>query len=99
MDWATDKRGHPKLVDVAISFEWKVESEKDLEPMLEISGFDTYGEWVTEFYRLNPKVKAVKGYLYLVVNMNLRSEHQRAIRGLRGKRRGASSSSRPSQDR
>jgi hypothetical protein len=80
MDWATDARGHPKLVDVAISFERKVESERDLEPFLEISGFATYGEWVKDFYRLNPKAKTVKGYLLLVVNMNPWTEYQRRMR-------------------
>jgi hypothetical protein len=66
MDWATDARGHPKLADVAISFERHVINSRDLEPYVADSGFASLKEWVTEYFRLNPKLMDVTGYLYIV---------------------------------
>ena len=65
-DWANAGRCKPKLADVAISLERKVKSGNDLKSYVHISGFATLDEWLKECHRLNPKLKQIKGFLYLV---------------------------------
>jgi len=68
-DWATDGRGKPKLCDIAISFEKEISNERELEPYVKDSGFPTLRAWVSEIRRLNPKLKQIRGYLYVVVKL------------------------------
>ena len=66
-DWITDKRGHPKICDVTITLVREVKvGTIDLVSYAEKSGFEHAWDWTCEIFKLNPELKAIRGYVYHV---------------------------------
>ena len=66
-DWITDKRGGKKICDVTITLVREVKAGTiDLVPFAEKSGFSHAWDWTHEIFKLNPKLKAIRGYIYHV---------------------------------
>ena len=73
IDWATDKRGGKKIVDVAINefgphylHQPGPYDIDDLEPFVKRSGFDSLREWADAILQFSPEMLYTKGWLYKV---------------------------------
>lgn len=66
-DWINDGRCRPKICDVEIQFVKEVTGTIGLVPYADKSGFSSAWEWTHEIFKLNPKLRKIKGYLYYVV--------------------------------
>ncbi len=65
-DWANDGRCKPKICDITVKFVKDVSSINDLIPYAGDSGFLHAWDWVCAIFKLNPKLKRIRGFLYEV---------------------------------
>ena len=65
-DWMNEGRGKPKLFNVNIEYAGFKTSIWELDPYLELSGFDTLEEWWDTLRELNNGKLPFTGHLYHV---------------------------------
>lgn len=73
-DWATTRRGGPKIADVIVTPIMHVKPNRldgALRTLVGSSGFDSVKEWLEEIYRINEKLP--EGWIYRVDTVNRNS--------------------------